>query len=236
MGCIALHNLFAIAKSGRSSAVRPVGDGSPNERRNELASEEAEDVGATVIRKYANRRLYNTDTASFVTLEDLHEMVKQGVSFVVQDATTGRDITCSVLAQIISEEESRGRNLLPLNYLRQVLQLYDAGFGPQFRAYLEQSVDAFTANQQQVVQQMQRMLAGDGAVEQFAEIGRRNLEIFQRSMNMFTPPAANRRQDDGDGPAPADERQPPSRDREIEDLKRQLAEMQQRLDSLSGPK
>ena len=200
-----------------------------------MASEEAGDAEVTVIRKYANRRLYNTGTASFVTLDDLHEMVKQGVSFVVQDATSGRDITCSVLAQIISEEESRGRNLLPLNYLRQVLQLYDAGFGPQFRAYLEQSVDAFTANQQQVVQQMQRMLTGDGAVEQFAELGRRNIEIFQRSMNMFAPPPAGRREDDGK-PPPTGERQSPSRDQEIEDLKRQLAEMQQRLDTLSGSK
>ena len=207
--------------------------GSPSERRNELASEKAKEAEVTVIRKYANRRLYNTSTAKFVTLGDLHEMVKQGVSFVVEDATSGRDITCSVLAQIISEEESRGHNLLPLNYLRQVLQLYDTGFGPQFRAYLEQSIDAFTANQQQVVQQMQRMLTGDGAVEQFAELGRRNIEIFQRSMNMFASPGANRRQDDS--PAPARERQPPSRDQEIEDLKRQLAEMQQRLDSLSGP-
>ncbi len=203
-----------------------------------MASEETGSAKATVIRKYANRRLYNTDTASFVTLEDLHDMVKQGISFVVQDATSGRDITCSILAQIVSEEENRGHNMLPLNYLRQMLQLYDAGFGPQFRAYLEQSVDAFTANQQQVVQQMQRMLGGDGdggAVEQFAEIGRRNIEIFQRSMNMFTPPAASRGRD-GNSPPPTADRQSPSRDEEIEDLKRQLAEMQQRLDTLTGPK
>ncbi len=201
-----------------------------------MANEETGSAKATIIRKYANRRLYNTDTASFVTLEDLHDMVTRGIIFLVQDATSGRDITCSILAQIVSEEENRGHNMLPLNYLRQMLQLYDAGFGPQFRAYLEQSVDAFTANQQQAVQQMQRMLGGDGgAVEQLAEIGRQNIEMFQRSINMFTPPAASRGRD-GDSPPPVAESEPSSRDEEIEDLKRQLAEVQQRLDTLDRPK
>lgn len=183
----------------------------------------------TIIKKYANRRLYNTDTAKFVTLDDLHNMVKRGEGFVVQDAKTKRDITCSVLAQIIAEEETKGHNMLPQNYLRQVLQAYSDGIGPQLGAYLEQSIDAFSANQQQLVQQMQNMFAGEGttgAMEQFAEIGRRNVEVFQRSMNMFAPPAAGR--------AAPDVAETQSKQDEIKSLKQQLEELQNRLDTLSG--
>ena len=126
-----------------------------------------------------------------MTLDDLHTMVKQGEAFVVEDAKSGRDLTCSVLAQIISEEETKGHNMLPLNYLRQVLQAYDAGFGPQFRSYVEHSIDAFAANQKQVVEQMQSLFGGEtssAAVQQFVEFGRQNAEMFQRSMQLFTPP------------------------------------------------
>lgn len=183
----------------------------------------------TIIKKYANRRLYNTGTAKFVTLDDLHDMVKSGDSFVVLDAKSGRDITCSVLAQIIAEEETKGHNMLPLNYLRQVLQAYSEGVAPQFGAYLEQSIEAFAANQQQLVQQMQNMFSGesaDGAMAQFAEIGRRNVEIFQRSMNMFAPTGAGSTQSAG----PAKEQ---SKKEEMARLKRQLEEIQNRLEILS---
>ena len=193
----------------------------------------------TVIRKYANRRLYNTDTAKFVTLQDLHDMVKRGEAFVVEDARTGRDITCSVLAQIISEEETKGHNMLPLNYLRQVLQAYDAGLGPQFRLYVERSMEAFSANQKQIAEQMQNLFAiesSDNAMKQFAEMGRQNLEMFQRSMELFTPSAEARKGAADDSPVARTEDQGQRKEAEIEGLRQQLADITKRLDTLSRTK
>lgn len=200
------------------------------------ATESSSDVQPTVIRKYANRRLYNTDTASFVTLDDLHTMVKQGEAFVVEDAKTGRDLTCSVLAQIISEEETKGHNMLPLNYLRQVLQAYDAGFGPQFRSYVEHSIDAFAANQKQVVDQMQNLFSGEASsatVQQFMEFGRQNAEMFQRSMQLFTPPLGGRESPPADRTPSGEDAPPRTKEQEIEKLREQLDAIEKRLDRLS---
>ncbi len=193
------------------------------------AGSDASGVQVTVIRKYANRRLYNTTSAQFVTLEELHGMVKQGESFLVEDAKSGRDITCSVLVQIISEEEGKGNNMLSLNSLRQVLQAYNAGVGPQLSIYLEKSLDAFAANQKDLVQRMQNMFVGPAAgnaMEQFAEIGRQNLDIFRRSLQVFAVPNAI------EDPVP--DREVPSREAEIERLRQQVADIEKRLDSLSS--
>ncbi len=191
-----------------------------------------------IIRKYANRRLYNTHTAQFVTLDDLHEMVKRGDSFVVEDAKTGRDITCSVLVQIVSDEETKGHNMLPLNYLRRVLQAYDAGFGPQFRDHLERSIEVFAASQEQFVRQMQSMFTGanpEGSVEHFTEIGRRNMEIFQRTMGIFAPRTSSRERSADERSPRSDEGTPRSRAEEIETLRQQLAAIEERLNTLSQP-
>ncbi len=206
---------------------------------NSSAGQESTGGRETVIRKYANRRLYNTDTAKFVTLQDLHDMVKRGEAFVVEDARTGRDITCSVLAQIISEEETKGHNMLPLNYLRQVLQAYDAGLGPQFRLYVERSMEAFSANQKQIAEQMQNLFAiesSDNALKQFAEMGRQNLEMFQRSMELFTPSAEARKGAADDSPVARTEDQGQRKEDEIEGLRQQLADITKRLDALSRTK
>ncbi len=206
---------------------------------NTTAGHESTRGRETVIRKYANRRLYNTDTAKFVTLQDLHDMVKRGEAFVVEDARTGRDITCSVLAQIISEEETKGHNMLPLNYLRQVLQAYDAGLGPQFRLYVERSMEAFSANQKQIAEQMQNLFAiesSDNAMKQFAEMGRQNLEMFQRSMELFTPSAEARKSAADDSPVARTEDQGQRKEAEIEGLRQQLADITKRLDTLSRTK
>lgn len=178
-----------------------------------------------VIRKYNNRRLYNTDSASFVTLEDLHGMVRDGTGFVVEEAGTGRDITASVLIQIILDEEGRGHSTLSLGSLRQILRLADAG--PHFHAYIEQCINAFVANQKQIMQSVQGVMErfGDDALQQFTETGHRNAEMFLRSMGMPVPPNADRGR--GESPSAA------SRSEEIECLKRQLAELQRRLESLS---
>ena len=206
---------------------------------NTSAGQESTGGRETVIRKYANRRLYNTDTAKFVTLQDLHDMVKRGEAFVVEDARTGRDITCSVLAQIISEEETKGHNMLPLNYLRQVLQAYDAGLGPQFRLYIERSMEAFSANQKQFAEQMQNLFAvesSDNAMKQFAEMGRQNVEMFRRSMELFTPSAEAWKGAADDSPVATSEEKGQRKEDEIEGLRQQLADITERLDTLSQTK
>lgn len=186
---------------------------------------------SVLIKKYANRRLYNTATASFVTLSDLHEMVKRGEDFVVQDARTGKNLTSSVLAQIIAEEESKGYNLFPANYLRQTLKLYSEGIGPELSSYLERGVESFSANHSQMLKRMHDVLGGDGAMEKLTEIGRQNLEFFPKSLQTF---AAGTGRSSGHEEKPHNpERSDDSKMTEIEKLNRELAEIQKRLDALA---
>ena len=163
---------------------------------NALSDRHPED-DPVVIKKYANRRLYNTATASFVRLDDLHRMVKDGEFFVVRDEKTGRDITASVLAQIVAEEETRGNSVLPHDYLRQVLKACSEGVGPQLAAYLERSMEAFASHQQSVARQMGQMFDPGTALDRMADMSRRNLEEFQRSLAALAgphpAPAAGRR-------------------------------------------
>ena len=190
-----------------------------------------------VIKKYANRRLYNTSTGEFVTLETLHQMVQREELFTVQDAKTGKDLTSSVLTQIIAEEEVKGHNMLPLNTLRQLLKLYSDGIGPQFSNYLDHSIEAFSANQQKVMQQMSEMLSGNQGIDQWAEMSRRNLELFQNSLSMFNPQTSG---GNGEGvrqpssSATTSETPPETEaEPEIEALRQQMAEMQKQLNALS---
>jgi polyhydroxyalkanoate synthesis repressor PhaR len=142
-----------------------------------------------VIKKYANRRLYNTDTSSYVTLDDLCVMVKEGSEFIVYDAKSGEDLTRTILTQIIFEEESNGEHLLPINFLRQLIGFYDnslKGFVPH---YLESTMQTFTKNQEK----MQGML-GMGTMGSFGqvtaqleEIGKQNMEMFSKAFSMFAP-------------------------------------------------
>lgn len=192
-----------------------------------------------IIKKYANRRLYNTAVAEFVTLDDLHRMVNDGTDFAVKDAKSGTDITTSILAQIIAEEESKGHNLLPLNYLRQLLSFYNDGVGQYLSTYLEQSMDNFSNNQQHIMQQMQEMFGGAGAMQQFNEIGRRNLEILQQSMAMFSNSSSGSTANGNGQHASSNGKEPSTsededRQSEINRLQSQLAEIQQRLDDLSS--
>ena len=198
--------------------------------RRDVADTPADDDKPIIIKKYANRRLYNTATSNFVTLDALHDMVKSGTRFIVTDAQSGSDITCSVLAQIIADEENRGHNMLPPNYLRQVLKLYNEGIGPQLSAYLEQSLETFTANQQQMLSQMARVFGGSDAMENWAEVGRRNMEMFQQSFNMFARDQAAAAKRPADEAAPA---ATSSGDDEVRSLKRQLELLQKRLDAIS---
>ena len=182
------------------------------------------------IKKYANRRLYNTGTSTYVTLEDLASMVKAGEDFLVHDAKTGEDITRSVLTQIIVEEEGKGQNLLPISVLRQLISLYGDSLQFLVPRYLEVSIDSLTREQEKFRNQMAQAFGGSpfGALEDQV---RRNMEMFERAFAMFTPFARR------EGMAGAEiERSIPqaggSGD-EIHDLKRQMEEMQKRLERLS---
>jgi len=185
------------------------------------------------IKKYANRRLYNTGTSTYVTLEDLAAMVKAGDDFVVYDAKSGEDITRSVLAQIIFEQENKeGQNLLPINFLRQLIRFYGDSMQMLVPRYLEVSIESLTREQQKFRDQMAQAFGGSpfGALEDQV---RRNMEMFERAFAMFTPFARREGQPgETDKGTPRPGTSGGSAD-EIDDLKRQMEEMQKRLERLS---
>jgi len=193
-----------------------------------MASEEP-----TVIKKYANRRLYHTGTSTYVTLEDLARMVKDGEVFVVTDAKTGEDITRAVLGQIIFEQESRGQHLLPIAFLRQLIRFYGDQMQAVLPAYLETSLAAFTRNQDELREQMTRALKGDalGVIEGQT---RRNMEMFSEAMRMWMPFAASGAGMNGPGHPKA--ATPAAHEEELDALRRQLAEMQKTLETIAGRK
>jgi polyhydroxyalkanoate synthesis repressor PhaR len=191
---------------------------------------------AVVIKKYANRRLYNTATSTYVTLDDLAAMVKSGTDFVVYDAKTGEDITRSVLTQIIFEEESKGTNLLPINFLRQLIRFYGDNMQAFIPSYLDFSLQTLTKDQDKFRQQMTDAWGGDPfkAVE---ELTKRNMTMFNDAMRMFNPfaaampgaPPPNSARNASPPPSPA---APPSKD-DLQAMKDQLSAMQQKIDTLA---
>lgn len=149
-----------------------------------MAKSKSTDGSQTVIiKKYANRRLYDTETSSYITLDLLSQMTREGRDFVVVDAKTGEDITHNVLTQIIMEEEQRGENMLPVNFLRQLISLYGNSMQSLVPQYLEASMDAFRKNQQQFQQAMEGAFAGGP----FAEIAKRNMEMLNAAASAFKP-------------------------------------------------
>lgn len=142
------------------------------------------------IKKYANRRLYDTETSSYITLEDLCQRVKQGKDFVVVDAKTGHDLTRQVLAQIIFEQETKGFTMLPTDFLRQVIQFYDHGMQDVLSPYLEASMKGFAANQDRIKQVMSGAMEGMTPFSMknpFEDIAKQNVALFEKTMSMFTP-------------------------------------------------
>jgi len=140
---------------------------------------------ATVIKKYANRRLYNTASSSYVTLDHLCKMVKDGEDFIVFDAKSGDDITRSVLTQIIVEEESKGQNLLPINFLRQLISLYGDQMQWAVPNYLDHTMQAFSRNQDQMREYFNDTMSGMFPFSAFEEMGKQNMAMFERTMRMF---------------------------------------------------
>ena len=187
-----------------------------------------------IIKKYANRRLYNTGTSTYVTLEDLAAMVKAGQDFVVYDAKTGEDITRSVLTQIIFEQENKeGQNLLPITFLRQLIRFYGDSMQMLVPRYLEVSIENLTREQGKFRDQMAQAFGVSG-FGPLVDMARRNMEMFERAFAMFAPFARREGQGGatpGAGTAPT--KAAPHSGGEIDDLKKQMDEMQKRLDRLS---
>ena len=184
---------------------------------------------AITIKKYANRRLYNTGTSTYVTLEDLAAMVKKGEDFIVHDAKSGEEITRQVLAQIIFEQENKeGQSLLPIAFLRQLIRFYGDSMQMLVPRYLEVSIDSLTREQEKFREQMAQAFGGSpfGALEDQV---RRNMEMFERAFAMFTPFARR------EGQAAEPDKGTPQQGSgdEIHDLKRQMEDIQTRLDRLS---
>jgi len=184
----------------------------------------AETKEPVTIKKYANRRLYNTGTSTYVTLEDLAAMVKSGEDFVVYDAKSSEDITRSVLAQIIFEQENKeGQSLLPITFLRQLIRFYGDSMQMLVPRYLEASIDSLTREQGKFREQMAQAFGGVG----FGAMGdqvRRNMEMFEKTFAMFAPFARGEKTA-GDKARSGDD---------IDELKRQVDEMQKRIDKLGG--
>ncbi|TIO90889.1 MAG: polyhydroxyalkanoate synthesis repressor PhaR [Mesorhizobium sp.] len=189
-----------------------------------------------VIKKYANRRLYNTGTSTYVTLEDLAEMVKKGEEFTVQDAKTGDDITHPVLTQIIFELENKdGQNMLPIPFLRQLISFYGDQMQMIVPSFLEQSMIAFSKEQERFREQLKGAFGKTPIdmmktpMKALEEQTRRNVEMFQNAMRMFTPFPSG-------GPHSAAPAEPPKKDEksdDLQELKAQIAAMQRKLDTMS---
>lgn len=191
------------------------------------------------IKKYANRRLYNTETSSYVTLEDLACMVKRGEDFVVFDAKTGEEITRSVLAQIIFEQEGKtGQSLLPITFLRQLIRFYGDSMQMVVPSYLEFSIDKLTNEQHKFREQIEgafgaKLLPGQAfrskLFDQLEEQTRKNMKMFSQAMTIFNPfvPAT-------EAPPGTELAAKPDQPDDLEAIKRDMSEMQKRLDRLSN--
>ncbi len=187
------------------------------------------DGSVVIIKKYANRRLYNTETSSYITLEHLAAMTREGRDFKVVDAKTDDDITHNVLTQIIMEEESRGQTLLPVSFLRQLIALYGDSMQAVVPGYLEASMDSFRRNQEQFKTAVEGALSHSPfAHTPFAELAKRNMAMFEAAASAFKPDAAG-----APAPVPAPAATPaPAGGEEMAALRAELARLQQAVDKL----
>ena len=201
-----------------------------------MSEEKAAPQSAVVIKKYANRRLYNTSTSTYVTLDDLSTMVKAGTDFLVYDAKTGEDITRSVLTQIIFEEENKGTNLLPINFLRQLIRFYGDSMQAFVPGYLEFSLENLGKEQEKFRTQLLDVWGGD-AIKAMQDHAQRNMAMFGDAMKVFNPFAAVMGGAVPGAPGPGKPGQPASgagsKD-DLQALKDQLAAMQQKLDTITN--
>ena len=185
-----------------------------------------------VIKKYANRRLYNTATSAYVTLEDLARMVREGVEFVVYDAKTNDDLTRQILTQIIFEEESRGEALLPVQFLRQLIGFYGGQMQGVLPSYLEMSLDNFSRQQEQMRGQFSKAFGAAPGAGLLDEAVKRNMSMFAEAMKIwpgFNAAGAGRPAAAATPEAPATAADP------LAEMRRQMDEMRAQLDKLAQP-
>ena len=189
-----------------------------------MSEDKAKAEGPVVIKKYANRRLYNTQTSSYVTLDHLAAMVKEGTEFEVQDDRTPDHITRSVLTQIIFEEEAKGQSLLPIKFLRQLIRFYGDSLQTFVPGYLDMSMDGFTKNQGAMRDRIAEALGGGN--QMIENMTRQNLQLFENAMAMFTPFGAAAK-GEAKAPKPSDKSADEVADlkEEMEAMRRQMAEL-----------
>jgi len=199
-----------------------------------VSEEKAAPQSAVVIKKYANRRLYNTSTSTYVTLDDLSIMVKAGTDFLVYDAKTGEDITRSVLTQIIFEEENKGTNLLPINFLRQLIRFYGDSMQAFVPGFLEFSLQNLGKEQEKFRTQMMEAWGAD-PFKAMQDHAQRNMVMFSEAMKVFNPFAAamGGAVPGAPGPGKPQSAEASSKD-DLQALKEQLAQMQQKIDTLAS--
>jgi polyhydroxyalkanoate synthesis repressor PhaR len=182
-----------------------------------------------VVKKYANRRLYNTATSSYVTLDDLAKLIKEGGDFIAHDAKTGEDITRSVLTQIIVEQEQKGQNLLPVSFLRQLISFYGDSVQFLVPGYLEQAMIAFNRNHEQMRKSLQATF-GMFPFGQFEEMGKQNMALFERALKMLAPYASEEKAKPVDGAPP----QPADEDPRLKRLEAQIEQLTRQLEAIGG--
>ncbi|MEO1543739.1 MAG: polyhydroxyalkanoate synthesis repressor PhaR [Pseudomonadota bacterium] len=212
-----------------------------------------DDTDSVVIKKYANRRLYNTETSTYVTLDDLAEMVRANRDFTVFDAKSGDDLTHAVLTQIIVDQESKGQTLLPIPFLRQLIRFYDDSIARMVPTYLQFSLEALVKEQEKYRSQFSNAFGPTAAFEAYQEQARRNMAIFEQAMSLWTPfhgsgrpgeegmPTTSTTDETAPKPAVSTEPSvsPSNKDdsengSELGELKAQLAAMQQKIEQLSS--
>jgi polyhydroxyalkanoate synthesis repressor PhaR len=198
--------------------------------------------GPVTIKKYANRRLYNTATSSYVTLDHLCQMVQDDVDFVVYDARSGEDITRSVLTQIIVEEESKGHNLLPINFLRQLIGFYGDSMQWMVPRYLDHMMETSAQNQDRTRQSMQDTFGGIFPFGNFEEMGKQNIALFENALKMFSPlgtdtgTGTDKEADQSPEEKPATNAGGESGAKNLEELKSQVEALQKQLEAISKSK
>ena len=180
-----------------------------------MADDQARGPDPIIVKKYANRRLYNTQSSSYITLDDLSRMTREGIDFQVLDAKTGADITHQILTQIIMEEETHGEQMLPISFLRQLISMYGHSMQALMPHYLEATMDNFRANQRKLQETWQASMSPDA----LAKLAETNMAMFKAATKAFKPGAAS------GTPSTA-------KDDEVTALKRQLAELQAKVDKL----
>ncbi len=202
--------MLQVLRCGRNNKSRVAG----------MAGKEGSGDEPIIIKKYANRRLYNTQSSSYITLDDLARMTREGMDFQVLDAKTGNDITHAILTQIIMEEEANGEQLLPVNFLRQLISMYGNSMQAMMPPYLEASMDNFRANQSK----LQEAFKTSMGPEAFTKMAETNMAMFEAAASAFMPKSTN-----GNGAPAASKKDEAS---ELDELRAQMTAMQEKLNKL----